>query len=141
MFLSVNTDDKKGENKNEKHLYFKSWIILKRTFKRHYISIFQVVSTHAIIFVIRYILEHDLQVRRRYLVVSDESEKLRVEGWEWLVVSDKWWVVDDFLDADDADFLDFRFNCTLMTQMGWMNADWLQFFYHLHSHPALDAGT
>ena len=24
MFLSVTTDDKEGENKNEKHLYFKS---------------------------------------------------------------------------------------------------------------------
>ena len=80
MFLCVNTDDKKGENKNEKHLYFKSRIILKRTFKRQYISIFQTTATHAIIFIIRYILEHDLQVRRRYLVVSDESEKLRVES-------------------------------------------------------------
>lgn len=80
MFLSVTTDDKKGENKNEKHLYFKSRIILKRTFKRQYISVFQAAFTHTIIFVIHYILEHDLQVRRRYLVVSDESEKLRVEG-------------------------------------------------------------
>lgn len=80
MFLSVNTDDKKGENKNEKHLYFKSRIILKRTFKRQYISIFQAIITHRIIFIIHYILRHDLQVRRRYLLVSDESEKLRVEG-------------------------------------------------------------
>ena len=80
MFLSVTTDDKEGENKNEKHLYFKSRIILKRTFKRQYISVFQATYTHAITFVIHYILEHDLQVRRRYLVVSDESEKLRVEG-------------------------------------------------------------
>lgn len=36
MFLGVNTDDKEGENKNEKHLYFKSRIILKRTFKKHF---------------------------------------------------------------------------------------------------------
>lgn len=80
MFLNVNTDDKEGENKNEKHLYFKSRIILKRTFKRQYISIFQAAITHRIISIIHYILRHDLQVRRRYLVVSDESEKLRVEG-------------------------------------------------------------
>ena len=80
MFLSVNTDDKEGENKNEKHLYFKSRIILKRTFKRQYISIFQATITHTIIFVIHYILEYELRVRRRYLAVSDESEKLRVEG-------------------------------------------------------------
>ena len=80
MFLSVNTDDKEGENKNEKHLYSKSRIILKRTFKRQYISTFRAAFIRVIIFVIRYILEHDLQVRRRYLVVSDESEKLRVEG-------------------------------------------------------------
>ena len=62
------------------HLYFKSRIILKRTFKRQYISIFQATITYRIIFIIHYILRHDLQVRRRYLVVSDESEKLRVEG-------------------------------------------------------------
>ena len=80
MFLGVNTDDKEGENKNEKHLYFKSRIILKRTFKRQYISTFRAAFIRVIIFVIHYILEHDLQVRRRYLVVSDESEKLRVEG-------------------------------------------------------------
>lgn len=80
MFLSVTTDDKEGENKNEKHLYFKSRIILKRTFKRQYISIFQTTITHRIIFVIHYILEYELRVRRRYLVVSNESEKLRVEG-------------------------------------------------------------
>ena len=80
MFLSVNTDDKKGENKNEKHLYFKSRIILKRTFKRQYISAFQAIYTHAITFVIHYILEYKLRVRKRYLAVSDESEKLRVEG-------------------------------------------------------------
>ena len=36
MFLDVNTDDKEDENKNEKHLYFKSRTILKRTFKRHF---------------------------------------------------------------------------------------------------------
>lgn len=80
MFLSVNTDDKEGENKNEKHLYFKSRIILKRTFKRQYISIFQATITHRIIFVIHYILKCELRARRRYLVVSDEGEKLRVEG-------------------------------------------------------------
>ena len=75
MFLSVTTDDKEGENKNEKHLYFKSRIILKRTFKRQYISTFQATTTHTIIFVIHYISRHNLQVRRRYLVASDESEK------------------------------------------------------------------
>ena len=80
MFLGVNTDDKEDENKNEKHLYFKSRIILKRTFKRQYISIFQATITHRIIFIIHYILRHNLQVRRRYLVASDEGEKLRVEG-------------------------------------------------------------
>lgn len=80
MFLSVNTDDKKGENKNEKHLYFKSGIILKRTFKRQYISIFQATYTHAITFVIHYISKHKLRIRRRYLAVSDEGEKLRVES-------------------------------------------------------------
>lgn len=80
MFLSVTTDDKEGENKNEKHLYFKSRTILKRTFKRQYISTFQATITHRIIFIIHYILRRDLRVRRRYLVASDESEKLRVEG-------------------------------------------------------------
>lgn len=80
MFLCVNTDDKKGENKNEKHLYFKSRIILKRTFKRQYISIFQATIIYIIIFIINYILENRLLVRRRYLAVSDEGEKLRVEG-------------------------------------------------------------
>lgn len=75
MFLSVTTDDKEGENKNEKHLYFKSRIILKRTFKRQYISIFQATIIYIIIFIIHYILRHNLQVRRRYLVASDESEK------------------------------------------------------------------
>ena len=80
MFLSVNTDDKEGENKNEKHLYFKSRTILKRTFKRQYISAFQATYTHAITFVIHYISEHKLRIRRRYLAVSDEGEKLRVEG-------------------------------------------------------------
>lgn len=80
MFLSVNTDDKKGENKNEKHLYFKSRIILKRTFKRQYISTFLASFIRVIIFVIHYISEYESRVRRRYLAVSDESEKLRVEG-------------------------------------------------------------
>lgn len=80
MILGVNTDDKEGENKNEKHLYFKSRIILKRTFKRQYISIFQATITYRIIFIIHYILRHDLRIRRRYLAVSDEGEKLRVEG-------------------------------------------------------------
>lgn len=58
----------------------RKFVPIKRTFKRQYISVFQATYTHAITFVIHYILEHDLQVRRRYLVVSDESEKLRVEG-------------------------------------------------------------
>ena len=58
----------------------RKFVPIKRTFKRQYISTFRTAFIRVIIFVIHYILEHDLQVRRRYLVVSDESEKLRVEG-------------------------------------------------------------
>lgn len=68
----------------------RKFVPIKRTFKRQYISVFQITITHTIIFVIHYILEYELRVRRRYLVVRDEGEKLRVESGEWRVESDKW---------------------------------------------------
>ena len=58
----------------------RKFVPIKRTFKRQYISIFQATYTHAITFVIHYISKHKLRIRRRYLAVSDEGEKLRVES-------------------------------------------------------------
>ena len=58
----------------------RKFVPIKRTFKRQYISTFRAAFIRVIIFVIHYILEYESRVRRRYLVVSDESEKLRVEG-------------------------------------------------------------